>query len=61
MTEKMEKTTYARKVDAMGRITIPIRLREEMGIEIGKNYEYFKLNLDGKEYLCLECPESSKN
>ena len=57
----MEKTTYARKVDAMGRITIPIRLREEMGIEIGKNYEYFKLNLNGKEYLCLECPEASKN
>lgn len=61
MTSKMEKTTYARKVDAMGRITIPIRLREEMGIEIGNNYEYFKFELDGKKYLCLECPEPAKN
>jgi len=57
----MEKTTYARKVDAMGRITIPIRLREEMGIDIGKNYEYFKFELDGKKYLCIECSDPSEN
>ena len=58
MTEKMEKTMYARKVDSMGRITIPIRLREEMGIEIGKNYEYFKTEIENKKYLCIECPEA---
>ena len=61
MAKEMEKTTYARKVDSMGRITIPIRLREEMGIEIGKNYEYFKFELDGKKYLCIKCPEPPEN
>lgn len=61
MTTEMEKTKYARKVDAMGRITIPIRLREEVGIEIGEIYEYFKLNFDGKNYLCIECSAQNKN
>ena len=61
MTEKMQQTNYVRKVDAMGRITIPIRLREEMGIEIGKSYEYFKVNENGKKYLCIKCPETPKN
>ena len=29
------ETNFARKVDSMGRITIPIRLREQVGIELG--------------------------
>ena len=53
----MEKTKYARKVDAMGRITTPIRLREQVGIEIGEIYEYSILEQDGNTYLCIECPE----
>ena len=31
----LTETNFARKVDSMGRITIPIRLREQVGIEIG--------------------------
>jgi len=50
------KTKFARKVDAMGRITIPVKLREQMGIEIGEMYEYSILTIDGKEYLCIDCP-----
>jgi len=59
MTEKMTKTNYARKVDAMGRITIPIRLREETGIEIGEIYPYSILEHEGKKYLCIECPDEA--
>lgn len=55
----MEKTKYARKVDAMGRITIPIRLREQTGIEIGEVYEYFIFEINGKKYLCIECPDQN--
>lgn len=50
------KTKFARKVDAMGRITIPVKLREQMGIEIGEMYEYSIFEIDGKKYLCIECP-----
>ena len=58
---KIENTKYSRKVDAMGRITIPVKLREKTGIEIGEMYEYSFLELDGKKYLCIECPEKSDN
>ena len=43
----MEKTKYARKIDSMGRITIPIRLREELGLEIGEIYDYYTTMVDG--------------
>ena len=60
MSTLFEKTKYARKVDAMGRITIPIRLREATGIEIGEVYEYFIfINENGKKYLCIECPDQN--
>jgi len=56
---KLEKTKFARKVDAMGRITIPIRLREQTGIEIGEMYEYSIYEINGKKYLCIECPDQN--
>ena len=59
MIDKFEKTEYSRKVDAMGRITIPIRLREQTGIEIGEMYNYSILESNGKKYLCIECPDAS--
>lgn len=56
----MEKTKYARKIDSMGRITIPIRLREELGLEIGEIYDYYTTMVDGKKFLCIECPGPSQ-
>lgn len=53
----MLETTYSRKLDSMGRLTIPIRLREEVGMEIGETYDFYKLIQDGKVYLCIECGE----
>lgn len=58
MTQTLEETKYARKVDAMGRITIPIRLREQTGIEIGEIYQYsILIDENNKKYLCIECPD----
>lgn len=56
----MKKTKYARKIDSMGRITIPIRLREELGLEIGDVYEYYTTIQNGKKFLCIECPGPSQ-
>ena len=45
-------------MDTMGRIIIPIRLREQVGLKIGNEYSFF-LHEDaetGKRYICIECP-----
>lgn len=52
----MKRTMYARKVDTTGRLVIPAKLREEMGIEIGETYEFYTTEEDGKRFLCIECP-----
>lgn len=52
----LTETNFARKVDSMGRITIPIRLREQVGIEVGQVYNYSILKDDTGCYLCIKCP-----
>lgn len=54
----MEKTKFARKLDSMGRITVPARLREQCGLELNEIYEYYICEVDGKKYLCIECPKN---
>ena len=54
----MKRTQYARKVDTTGRLVIPAKLREEMGIEIGETYDFYTMEKDGKRFLCIECPIS---
>lgn len=52
----MIETTFSRKLDSMGRLTIPIRLREEVGLIIGETYDFYKLvEKDGTTYLCIKC------
>ena len=52
----MIETTFSRKLDSMGRLTIPIRLREEVGMEIGETYTFYKhVDTDGTAYLCIKC------
>ena len=53
----MTKTQYARRLDTMGRLVLPIRLREELGLTIGETFEFFLHEENGKNYLCIECPE----
>lgn len=54
---KMVETQYARRLDTSGRLVIPIRLREELGLTVGDVYQFFKYEANGKTYLCIECPE----
>ena len=51
----MEKTNDASKIDSIGRMTIPIRVREELGLEIGEIDDYYTTMVEGKKFLCIEC------
>lgn len=53
----MQQLDYSRKMDTTGRLVIPIRLREELNMQIGKEYQFFKHIENGKVYLCVECSE----
>ena len=53
----MNETQYARRLDTMGRLVIPARLREELGLSIGETFKFFTHEENGKTYLCIECPE----
>lgn len=53
----MEKTKYSRKIDSAGRVLIPIRLREEVGLNANSTCTFYKHMEDGKLFLCIECPD----
>ena len=55
----MLKTAYTRKLDTVGRLMIPSKLREELHMVNGHNYEFYIDEVDGKTFLCIECPEAS--
>lgn len=53
----MESTKYSRKLDGTGRIVIPKRLLEQMGMIQGKEYSFFTHEEpDGRKFVCIECP-----
>ena len=51
----MKTTNEFRKVDSSGRLVIPSKIREELFIEVGDNYEFFIHEVGEKKYLCIEC------
>ncbi len=48
-----------RKVDALGRIVIPSKLRDKFAIEPGDKVEFFSTYVDGVQYLCMACPHAA--
>lgn len=53
----MIDTGYSRKLDTMGRIMLPKPLREQMGLIIGQEYNFFKFEDEqGRKFICIECP-----
>lgn len=52
---EMQETTYSRKLDTSGRLTIPTRLREEVGLVIGAEYHFFLHEEGGRKYICIDC------
>ncbi len=57
----MEQTKFSRKLDGSGRIMIPIRLREEMGLVSGTEYSFFTHEMDGRKFICIECPSITQS
>lgn len=50
----MLDTQYARKLDSSGRLVIPARLREELGLHQGDLCQFYLHEENGKRYLCVE-------
>lgn len=49
----MLKTAYTRKLDTVGRLMIPSKLREELHMVNGHNYEFYIDEVDGKTFYVL--------
>ena len=53
----LENTGYTRKLDSTGRLVIPTKLREQMGLVIGDEYPFYTMETDeGRKFICIECP-----
>lgn len=51
----MRNTNYSRKLDKTGRLIIPSKLREEVGMIPGQEYSFSILTKDKHTYLCIDC------
>lgn len=51
----MKKTDFSRRLDSTGRIVIPSRLRQQIGMQENETYDFYTLEKDGKLFLCIEC------
>lgn len=51
----MAETTFSRKLDSSGRIMIPVRLRDQMGLITGKEYYFTTMEKDGRRFICIDC------
>ncbi len=51
----MRETSFSRKLDTSGRIMIPVKLREELGLETGKEYYFLVHEEGGRKYICIDC------
>lgn len=49
-----ENTT--RKIDSLGRITLPKGLRDRMFLSENAELEFFTANIDGRQCICLASP-----
>lgn len=56
---RMIDTQHSRRLDSLGRLVIPKKLREELGLESGTEYTFYKHEHEGKIYLCIEAPEAT--
>lgn len=49
-----------RKMDTLGRLMVPSKLRDALHMVPGKEYEFTTEERDGKVFLCIECPDAKK-
>ena len=58
MVRFMLKTLFTRKLDSLGRLMIPSKLRDQLHMVAGRNYEFFVEKINDKTFLCIECPDA---
>jgi bifunctional DNA-binding transcriptional regulator/antitoxin component of YhaV-PrlF toxin-antitoxin module len=46
-----------RKIDGTGRIILPKNLRNKYRLLEGDNVDYYTVNIDGKDYICIAATE----
>ena len=51
----MAESTYSIKLYAMGRIMIPVGLRDQLGLITGREYSFEVRQIDGRNYICIDC------
>lgn len=59
MRIRPENTT--RKIDALGRVTIPKGLRDRMGLHENDDMELFTMESGGREFICLASAQAMEN
>ena len=59
MRIRPENTT--RKIDALGRVTIPKGMRDRMGIRENDDMELFTMESGGREYICLASAQAMQD
>ena len=59
MRIRPENTT--RKIDALGRVTIPKGMRDRMGIRENDDMELFTMESGGREYICLASTQAMQD
>lgn len=55
----MADGAYRRKLDGMGRIMIPVKLREKVKMQIGKEYDFALREEEGRWYIMIDCGPTS--
>lgn len=53
----IKPTEYQRKVDKIGRLVIPSKLRNHLGIEPDKEYDFFIIEDSNRKFLAIEVYE----
>jgi bifunctional DNA-binding transcriptional regulator/antitoxin component of YhaV-PrlF toxin-antitoxin module len=54
----MQETEFTRKVDSMGRIIIPSKLRERLGIKAGIPYKFYVHSAGGEVFVGIKCKDT---
>lgn len=54
----MQVTDYSRKMDSMGRLMIPVKLREQFNLPLLEEYPFYVHEENGDTYICIKCPHS---
>lgn len=49
----LTKENATRKIDSLGRVSIPKGMRDRFGLSVNDEVEFFALNADDGQYICL--------